>query len=137
MKYNKYFEVTKCKAEIVSLHKDAPVELQNLIHDIHRDLNSDLPENWIYDNILDAFFKIEEEYASDIEIETILNEIEPAIYNYNLIDWSQSYYAQLLIDEAEEEFGYKDFIGVIRNGQYKGLDIIYRNVHEFINQPTI
>ena len=139
MKYNEYFEtkIDQDDKKRIILSSNASVELQNLVRDIHRELNSNWPEDWIYDNIYEAFFKIEEEYDKDVAIENILNDIEPAIYNTDLIEWSKSYYAQCLIDEATEELGYTDFIAIIRNGQYKALDIIYRLVHEFINQLKI
>lgn len=134
--YNEYFTVKKRFNRdklIVVKRDDSPKDLEDLIYEIHNIFDV-MPDDWIYETIRDAFRAFEVDYDKDIDLEEILSEMEPDIYNDDLTEWARSSYAINAIDEAVEEYGSKDFINSMQVGQLRVKDQIYREVHNFINQ---
>ena len=137
MKYNKMFETKErhsTREKFVCRKDVAPQELEELIYEIHKSLSNSLPDDWIYEVIHEAFYAIEGYYSEDTGLDVILSDLQVDVYNNELIEWSKHVYAQVAIEEMNEEVGGRDFITMIQNGQYHVKDYIYNAVYNFIEK---
>jgi hypothetical protein len=137
-KFNQYFEMTvrKSNGEIIStLKEDKPESLKKLVFEIHDHFDC-MPNDWLYSIIQEAFENIEENYSDNTDIDTILSDLSSDLYYSDLLDWLSNPFAPELMDEAEQEYGYKDFYSLIQNAQLLAKDKIYRIVNDFIEEQT-
>lgn len=113
-----------------SLKENAPQELIDLVYDIHRIFESG-PNDWIYENISDAFDGLADCSLDEVTIQT-------DCYHSALYKWFGESYANDLCQEYVDEFGYPSKIGVmyalIDAGQWLAMKKIYGKVDEFINE---
>lgn len=138
MKYNEFFKITErstTKEKISVLVDEAPSELEDLVRYIHDHFDA-MPNDWIYSTIHDAFNDIEESYVIDVELDTILNDIESDVYTHDLIEWLHNPYAITCIEEASHDFITDDFTGMIRHGQLVAKIEIYTQVYDFIHKEV-
>jgi hypothetical protein len=129
--YSKFFTTKRRTSNnelFVCCTDEAPEQLKDLIHEIHRGLDCYFPNDWIYEVIAEAFSGLE-----DDDIENVC--IEADIYNADLLEWAQDGWAQGMIDEATKELGRpNDFIGEVSQGQWYTKDRIYHSVNEFMEK---
>lgn len=131
--YEYFGTITRLSGDIIyCLKDDAPPVMREFLWDIHRLHFGQCPPNdWIYETVFHAFCDL---YESDNNIEHTT--IEADVYNHDLIEWLKEPYAleycERWAEEAEDNA--RDIIKQISSGQWLAKDMIYREVHEFINK---
>ena len=139
MQYSDYFEIkerTPTKEKFSCLKDNRPENLLEFIRDVHFNFDNNMLSNdWIYSIIHEAFLDIGKYYDNEIDIDVILNEIEPDIYNYDLIEWAKNSFAMDIINEIIVEYQAKDFIVLIQTAQIQAKCTIYQLVYDFIQRP--
>jgi hypothetical protein len=132
--FTKYFEYgirlkPQSTSDFICMTDKAPEELRKLIHSIHDELGSPLPNYWIYHVIRDAFEALKHDELENVTIET-------DIYPINLVNWSSDTFAINIINESLIDNGYEiqDFISLIDQGQYYCMRRIYNRVNDFIKK---
>jgi hypothetical protein len=135
MNYTQYFE-NKTRNDgkrFVCLKDDAPIELQNLIHDIHDgEFYGCLPNDWIYSMIWEAFSALKED-----DIENVSYEAD--IYNHDLANWfaencnqyANEISATLIMDDC---FKPVSAVDLFSNTQYEAKRRIYYAVADFLKE---
>lgn len=105
---------------------DAPEELKQLVNNIHLKHFDCLPNDWIYEQISNAFGELEHDKLEDITIES-------DCYNSGLYKWLAETYATTFIEEfAEENGSCNDIYHMIGAGQQLAKQRIYDLVNEFL-----
>ncbi len=131
-KYLGFFETANREGgtSYIRCKEDAPEELQELIREAHGDL---LPDDYRYEFIPIILEKISD---WDDDIDELVNELEPDIYNYDLIQWLGSHPDRVgYVNEAVSEFGHADDImGDIRNGQLLEIQEVFYSVVESLTK---
>jgi hypothetical protein len=119
----------------ITLKDEADENLKKVIHDIH-DIFDVLPNDWIYEKIENAFFSIVNDGFEDIDDFT--GQCEADIYTNELLEWAKDGYAQYLIEETHEEFGYNSghWTDIIRFSQEQGIKRIYEAVWNFVEEQA-
>lgn len=133
-KYNTYFIAAEAHNGKIfyKLNDEAPEALRDFVKAVHFDyFDGCWPNDWIYENILDAF--------EALEYDTIDNcIIEADIYTSDLMQWMQQPFASTYVDEAKAEFGKTENIEKqIGQGQWLARDRIYNAVNHFIEENPL
>ncbi len=126
--YSQYFEIStrptsderfwKCK-------DNAPKELRELIHEIHKELWCGLPNDWIYEIIYRAFEDLEETEMEQIQIEA-------DIYNSELLKWLENSFADEFCSAVLLASCLGSIWTVISAAQYEAKFQIYLMVDSFM-----
>jgi hypothetical protein len=130
MKYNQFFEVATRKdgTNFVRHTNNAPEYLKEFVQKVHQELECGLPNDWIYNEISNAFDAIE---IDELE-ETPFN---PDEYTHQLFEWAKSGWAQYMIQLYNDNIHHsKDMMEQIQNGQWYAADRIFHLVKEFIEE---
>lgn len=131
-KYHEHFERRERKdgVNFYCLKDGAPEDLRDFIHHVHDDhFSTGFPNDWIYDTIHTAFLDLCNDGLEDINI-------EPDIYNKDLVEWLHNGFAAGFCNEAmEEELCTKKCLWeIVGSGQWLAKTRIYEAVNEFINE---
>lgn len=129
-KVDRFFEVRKRrdddeKSEFVTLKDNAPEWLSELVHTAHGDMG---PDDHRYEFISQAIDAIAEGSPGDLDGP----EIEPDIYNHDLLAWLSSRNDRAsYVDEAIEEYGQHSDMGIMGDigiGQLREREEVYHSV---------
>lgn len=126
--YQKCFEygVRADGANYCYVSGDKYPELSELIRIIHEDLGCSIPNDWIYNQIFEAFGLLDEFDIDDLQL-------EPDIYYMDLYKWFGESFAHHLVNEAIAELGPLDCIyAYISHAQLIAMDSICRHVNDFM-----
>lgn len=133
MDYTQYFE-SKTRndgKQFVCLKDDAPIELQNLIHDIHYgEFYRCLPNDWIYSMIWEALSALKQDDIENVSFEA-------NIYNHDLANWfadNCNAYAEEISYELCEEFEARSALYAIKMAQYEAKRRIYYAIADFLKE---
>ena len=137
MDYRQYFVVKERRdgTTFTCLIDNAPVELTNLIHDIHREhFFHCMPIDWFYKTIRNAFEELHVDPIEDITIES-----DP--YNFQLTKWLHENcdtFANEYCTEWLEDcclIGSKlDMMAIISGAQQLAKERIYHAVNDWIQE---
>ncbi len=121
--YYKYFQsATRVNGdEFFKLSDDAPQDLQDLVQSIHFGA---LPNDWVYQVIMEAF-----EELSDNDLDDINMESDP--YYHDLYKWFGQPFAHALCNEVMI-VGFKNIYEIIGFAQQQAKQRIYEAVNEYI-----
>lgn len=112
----------------VFLSDDSPKILDDFVYDLHTELGKGLPNDWIYEQLGEAFYAFEKD---KIELDDLC--LEADIYTYDLLDWCKDFHE--FIDESNDEIGRPaTFINEISQANWYLKDMIHRRVHDFLEQ---
>lgn len=131
--YSQYFTSAKrvdTDKHFIKCKDEAPEELRDFIREVHFEyFEKCLPNDWIYQTILEAFENLEENNIDDLNI-------EPDCYYSELYEWLGNPFAHgfcneglLLLDGCNAP----DIYQVIGQGQALAKEEIYRAVNEFLS----
>lgn len=125
--YYKYFMMAKRTRgqSYFKCTEDAPDDLKDLIRAIHG-LFDCMPDDWIYEQIWEAFDDLDTNFIEDIHN-------EPHPYLSELYAWLGEPYARHLCDQViGEGWRLEGIYEIIEEAQVRAKDIIYRAVDDFI-----
>jgi hypothetical protein len=128
MNYSTYFETrTRDGKTFIACKDETPQEVKDLIRDIHfKCFNGCLPNNWIYQIIMEAFEELEDNDLDDITIES-----DP--YYSQLNEWLTNPFAHEYCNQVIDEIpDMKDIYQIIGFGQYLAKRAIYDAVNDFM-----
>lgn len=132
--YGQYFIGAKRSDDKMFYHlkEGSPQELSTFINVVHRDcFDVVFPNDWIYEQIMDAFEELAENDLDDIELRS-------DDYTHDLLAWLQNSYALEEINECRQELGQENLkiLDQIGWGQWYAKKKIYEAVNEFIEQDN-
>jgi len=131
-KYSEYFTHKKRNdgLDFICLVDGAPQELEKLMYSIHKDhFDYTLPDDWIYENVYDAFEALE----TGDDFDSVLQSLEPDIYNVDLCEWLKCGFAQGYCNESLEESEHKNIMQAVQAGNYRAKEVIYFAVRDFLD----
>lgn len=115
------------------LKDNAPQCVKDLVYKAHK-IDDVLPNDYIYEFIVEALQLFTESGAVRMsELEEDINEIEPDVYNADLLRWvSDNLAFSAWVDEALSEYGAKDLFQALQIGQQLQRQAIARSVLDSI-----
>ena len=133
-KYGQYFEKKQrydTGEVFVCLTANAPEELREFVHSVHKQFYDCLLNHWIYYEILEAFEQLEENELEDISTEA-------DHYHSDLYKWLGEPFADEFCSEYMQDFSTpKTIWEAIEGGQYLARTQIYSAVNDFIQEGGI
>jgi hypothetical protein len=131
MDYTKFFTTAKRRDMGLSFTKctdDAPQKLNDLVRKVHGYFDC-MPNDWIYENIAEAFDWLATDKLEDVNMEA-------DIYYHELNTWLNNPYAAGLCDEVMQEDRYDRFYSAIECAQIRAKYMIYEAVNEFLQEES-
>jgi len=116
------------------LKNDVSDEIVELVRECHFDI---LPNDTSYNLIVRVIETLKDaiEYNENTELFDV--EIEPDIYNNDLLRWiSSNLYRAEFVDEAMTEYGSANLFEALQTGQYLELDAIKNNIINYLEETT-
>lgn len=133
--YLNYLETAKKEdgTSYVRCKENAPVNLKVLIQEAHDGM---LPDDYKYDFVETALQEIAGYDGDEDCIEDVANELEPDVYNSDLIKWFGSHHSRWeYVNEAVELWGHADdIIEDIKNGQLMEMQEVFYSVLESLRK---